>query len=289
MSNEQYYIRVRGRVQGPFETDQLHSMAKRGQFSRLHEVSNDGNTWRPASESPNLFPVCTVAVTVMTSTAAPENTAYSLAPETAPANPSPSNDPPANASAAADWYYNHAGTQGGPHDLETLRMLVKSGQVQADDLAWTSGMVSWLPVNQISALNAASATSVPPLWSAPRPSHSTAAEEPSTAGMAIAAVVLGMLAAALASGSVALSLFVSPAVSIGAWLTAVFVSVLTVIFGHAARKQIRRAPTRFNGGGLAMTGLVMAYLVLTVAGFIALFLLAIVFITAVGLRASLPS
>lgn|SRR5487761_1348345 len=288
MSDGQYYIRVRGRVQGPFNTDQLHSMAKRGQFSRLHEVSSDGNTWARASESPDLFPICTVAVTVSARAAASAAAdEIPVAPSAAP--PAPRGGMTASGPPQVDWYYSHKGIQSGPHDFDTLKMLVSAGQIGADDLAWCAGMASWQPVQQISGLKAGS-PAAPPDFAAPlQPARASAGDEPRTAGMAIAAVVLGILAAALATGSVVLALFVSPAVSIGAWLTAMFVSVLTAIFGHSARKQIRRAPARITGSGLAVTGLVMAYLVLAVAAFVILVFLALFIIALVGARAAMSS
>lgn len=44
-SGGQYYVRVRGRVQGPFELSRLKVLRSRGQFSRVFEVSEDGHSW----------------------------------------------------------------------------------------------------------------------------------------------------------------------------------------------------------------------------------------------------
>lgn len=50
-----YYTRVRGRKNGPFTVEQLHSLARRGRFARHYEVSTDGRTWRQAADFPELF------------------------------------------------------------------------------------------------------------------------------------------------------------------------------------------------------------------------------------------
>lgn len=50
-----YYIRVRGRKQGPLTVEQLNALARRGRFARHYEVSTDGRTWRQASDFPELF------------------------------------------------------------------------------------------------------------------------------------------------------------------------------------------------------------------------------------------
>lgn len=39
-------------------------------------------------------------------------------------------------------------------------------------------------------------------------------------------------------------------------------SIVAIITGHLARAEIRRAPDRFEGDGLAVAGLVMGYLVI---------------------------
>lgn len=280
MSQDQYYIRVRGRVQGPFDIEQLHTMAKRGQFSRLHEVSSDGNTWSRAADSPNLFPICTVSVTVTAPVATQGIPIAPSAPASAP--PAPSDTWGSAAPPQVDWYHSRDGDQSGPLSFDVLKMLVSTGQVGPQDLAWSTGMPAWQPIYQIPGLTVAPPTAVAIAQGA----QGGASGEPRTAGMAIAAVVLGIVAAALATGSVAISLFVSPAISIGAWLAAMFVSVLTAIFGHSARRQIQRAPTKITGGGLAVTGLVMAYLVLAVAAFVVLLFLALFIIAVVGARAA---
>ncbi|MFQ5732317.1 MAG: ATPase, T2SS/T4P/T4SS family [Planctomycetaceae bacterium] len=53
--NGRYYIRVRGRKNGPLSVEQLRSLARRGRFARHYEVSTDGKTWQPATDFPELF------------------------------------------------------------------------------------------------------------------------------------------------------------------------------------------------------------------------------------------
>lgn len=48
------YIRFRGQVTGPFESDVLSIMTARGQITRFHEVSIDGQSWRPAGKDESL-------------------------------------------------------------------------------------------------------------------------------------------------------------------------------------------------------------------------------------------
>ncbi|AOH36765.1 DUF4190 domain-containing protein [Luteimonas sp. JM171] len=42
-------------------------------------------------------------------------------------------------------------------------------------------------------------------------------------------------------------------------------SVVAVVTGHLARAEIRRAPERFEGDGMALAGLVLGYLMIAIA------------------------
>ena len=53
---QDYWIRSRGRVQGPFTAAKLHALKRRGRFNRHFEVSDDRSAWYPATDFPELFP-----------------------------------------------------------------------------------------------------------------------------------------------------------------------------------------------------------------------------------------
>ncbi|MEQ9408260.1 MAG: DUF4339 domain-containing protein [Fuerstiella sp.] len=50
-----YWIRNRGRVQGPFSDERIQGLLRRGRFSRHFHVSEDRKNWYPASDFPELF------------------------------------------------------------------------------------------------------------------------------------------------------------------------------------------------------------------------------------------
>jgi serine/threonine protein kinase len=54
-SNVRYWIRLRGRVSGPFDLPSLQRMIRQGQLSRLHQVSTDQATWKAASDIEGLY------------------------------------------------------------------------------------------------------------------------------------------------------------------------------------------------------------------------------------------
>ncbi len=50
-----YWIRNRGRVQGPFSEERIQGLLRRGRFSRHFHVSEDRKSWYPAGDFPELF------------------------------------------------------------------------------------------------------------------------------------------------------------------------------------------------------------------------------------------
>jgi hypothetical protein len=62
MYEQQYFVRFRGRVSGPFSVTQLQALHRRGQFGRFHEVSADRRTWEAASCLTEVFPPASPAM-----------------------------------------------------------------------------------------------------------------------------------------------------------------------------------------------------------------------------------
>jgi TM2 domain-containing membrane protein YozV len=48
------------------------------------------------------------------------------------------------------WYYQQGSNRMGPVDEATIRGLLTSGQISIDTLVWTTGMSSWVPLQQSS-------------------------------------------------------------------------------------------------------------------------------------------
>jgi len=73
-----------------------------------------------------------------------------------------------------------------------------------------------------------------------------------TSGLAVASLVCGILGW-----------------SVLPWLG----SIAAIVTGHLARAEVRRAPDRLQGSGMALAGLILGYsmLVLTVAGLVLVF------------------
>ncbi|MCA9124129.1 MAG: DUF4339 domain-containing protein [Planctomycetaceae bacterium] len=257
MLDDQYYIRSRGRVQGPYTTSRLKELAKRGQFSRHHHISHDRENWERASAHPELFP----DVGPRKERRLPPGSDLFLG---APVEEMPPGEPASDAremvnegaaSGAADWYYTHKGTQiDTPVAFSQLQFLVSTGQLTHEDNVWTDGMPNWTPASTIPDLFPWLATepeeTLPKIVVEDRKDHVDGPQ--STAPMAVASFVLGLL---------------------GTSLLFFFGSILAIVFGHIALKQIVDSKQRLGGRGLAIAGLILGYIVLAIGIIVGIFML----------------
>ena len=193
MNDAQYYMRVRGRVQGPFDQEKLQNFSRRGQLSRMHEVSTDGINWARASNFPELFvgPVAetTIAESPIGEATVSETSVAEAKPAEPPiAKPTVDSPPPATAqnspapppfsavasapgaanwgaanlgtgslgTARANWWYSLQGKQQGPVEFGALQQLTASGQLGQHDFVWKSGMAGWREAAEILGLTFAS-------------------------------------------------------------------------------------------------------------------------------------
>jgi hypothetical protein len=287
MSDDRFYIRLRGRVQGPFNADQLHSLARSGQFSRLHEVSGDGQVWSPAKDRPELFPrvaPAPMASVQATSARTPDDKeTFSLAP--APSGNGQSSN------SGAQWFYACGGVQSGPTEFAELIALAGAGRIRGDDLVWSPGMDNWTAARQVPGLitdlntnwNSIAATSPPATM------HAAPSAAPSAPGLAVASLVLGLLSIAVGIAAVALEVVgMGLAVMVSCVLASVVAAVLGVVFGHSAAGQIKRSPDLYSGGGLAATGMVCGYIVLAFGAAVILLIAALLLLGLIGARSLIP-
>ena len=144
----QLFIRFRGRVLGPYDEDKLQSLARRGQLSRMHELSIDGVRWQRASDYPELF---VNSVVVESPGAEPQGSVEltpALAPHASHSTPAQRQGPLVSSS----WYYMVGNDRSGPVSYETLQGLSHAGEVRAHSLVWSDGMAAWTPAGQIPGL-----------------------------------------------------------------------------------------------------------------------------------------
>lgn len=154
--SERYFIRIRGEVQGPFDDDRLQTLARRGRFSRSHEVSIDGgSTWSRATEFPELFPL-PPAPKIRVSGAAEIHRNVSSSVD-AHADDGHLVEPD-GADSEIPWFYARDELQSGPFPFSEIKRLAEQGALYPDDLVWCNGMPEWIEAASVPGLLATSSS-----------------------------------------------------------------------------------------------------------------------------------
>jgi TM2 domain-containing membrane protein YozV len=138
-----YYIRVRGRVLGPYDVAQLKTLRGRGQFGRANEVSTDRQTWQSAAIIEQLWGGTKVTATT---TRRQAKDGASVADTAGSGPPSPTLTPV--------WHYAVGTEHSGPVTVLELRGMIASSQLMPDDNVWKEGMADWIPIRDVAELNA---------------------------------------------------------------------------------------------------------------------------------------
>ena len=125
-----YYLRMQGRVTGPFTMDKMKALRSRGILQPFHELSSDRANWHAASGVADLFPpVATEPVATV-------------------ASPAPAAQPQAVQGPA--WFYLDSRKERcGPVGEEVLPFMIERGEFNKKTLVWTSGMAEWSPASEI--------------------------------------------------------------------------------------------------------------------------------------------
>lgn len=136
--SDMWYVRSRGQVQGPYTVSQLRQLLERGRFGRLHEVSEDGATWRRATDIPELF----------SSRVQKKVRAVPVSAEILPAEEVvlelPESAMPSVTGPEPRWMYVYNEKRLGPVPESELRALLSQGRVSVDSLVWTEGWPDWV-------------------------------------------------------------------------------------------------------------------------------------------------
>jgi RsiW-degrading membrane proteinase PrsW (M82 family) len=137
--SDSYYVRIRGRVNGPYEEAKLLQLVQRGQLTKSHEVSLDAATWVPAETIASVF-----GNRQSISRLAAGKT-HSETEQTG--DPSPLFQSPERQLTA--WSYAIDGEQKGPVSHEEIKFLASLGKIDYATLFWKQGMVDWQSAGSI--------------------------------------------------------------------------------------------------------------------------------------------
>lgn len=144
---ERVFIRFRGRTIGPLTPDKVTDMVRRGQVTRMHELSGDGLSWMRADEFGNFFPRAVASGAVAGDMAA---SASSIPPggEGAAIDDGGGAAPIANENASAQWYAHVNGEKQGPVSMDQMRLYAEAKILKKDSLVWKNGMDAWKPASE---------------------------------------------------------------------------------------------------------------------------------------------
>jgi hypothetical protein len=134
-------------------------------------------------------------------------------------------------------FVHRGGQQLGPFTEAEVRAQLAAGTLSPGDLVWWEGQGNWVALAQspYATTAASSGSAVPPVSPIPAPGVAYSVEA-STSGLAIGALVCGIIGVLL-----------SP------------LGIVAVILGHQGLSQTKRNPA-LKGGGMALAGLVLGYI-----------------------------
>ena len=130
-----YYVRIRGRVFGPLEENQIIDMVRQGKLGRMNEISTDNRQWVRAEQFEQFFPKHK-----------PKRKLFDAFDETTDITSdgisSLTGDKSQNASGdAAVWYYSDDGKTGlGPFPQNDIEQMIRQGRVVAKTILWRDGV-----------------------------------------------------------------------------------------------------------------------------------------------------
>ena len=134
-----------------------------------------------------------------------------------------------------DWFYTSQGLQQGPVTEIELKAMLRAGSVLPTDLVWRDGLEDWIPASE-----------APELWQQPTEGYIPLDRaQPRVSGMAIASLIMAILSIPTAI----MCICISPVLSIAA-----------IVLGFVARAQIRREPHLYSGSGVALAGIIVAFI-----------------------------
>ncbi len=158
MSEQTYFVRMHGRVLGPFVLSRLQAMTQATKVNHSHEISTDGNSWQKAAAFPEIF-VAAPEPSPVVEAEPTDDLTVAPAPAVDPAIVQQKSDvdptflaeeaerkrkkPPGQ----VEWYYAVAGETDsepeGPVTRTEIVQRIKAGDLVRSDMVWQSQMNDW--------------------------------------------------------------------------------------------------------------------------------------------------
>ena len=144
---EEYFVRRRGRVAGPYEYEVMMKMGKTGKLFKSDEVSEDQVSWSLAEET-EFIPKTKPRATPRGPEPEPEPVYVSETPVTAAfggSRPGPSVAPSTN----KEWHYSYGDLTFGPLKESELKQKFMTKEITTKTKVWTDGMADWEEADRV--------------------------------------------------------------------------------------------------------------------------------------------
>lgn len=133
MTEKTYFIRWRGKMEGPFSLDDLKRRVSAGRLSRLHDISADQSSWQQAKDWPEIFPpVAEAPAQGKAQEAEAGEPQHALAPVEEGAEGVPTLE------EAVTWYCEKQGQVEGPYATEDILAMIEEGELGPDSRVCSS-------------------------------------------------------------------------------------------------------------------------------------------------------
>lgn len=155
MSDDRVYVRFKGKTLGPLTLQKVQDLAKRGQITRMHDLSSDGMSWMKAEEFGGVFPSQRIATAAHAANGAAQAVHGAALAETIafgdlePAETTnaatmrPGESPDSN----VEWYAHIGNENRGPMTMQAMQATFNSGKITRETLVWRAGFDEWKPAS----------------------------------------------------------------------------------------------------------------------------------------------
>jgi hypothetical protein len=142
MSDDRVYVRFKGKTLGPLTTEKVHGLIKRGQITRMHELSSDGLAWTRAEDFGVFFAQRNSQQATHENPREPTFPAPSTEATQHHSQPRPGERPQDD----IEWYAHFNKQSQGPITTDALYDLIDNGTISSKTLVWRSGFEDWRPL-----------------------------------------------------------------------------------------------------------------------------------------------
>lgn len=147
-----FYVRIRGRVQGPYQPSQVRVLVQKGQLGRFHEISSDNVTWNKVADYPELLTapargrrrVVTAAKHIIVRMVVGGVCALGRIVNRRPLRLNSAAGIDSDPGPAGGYFYGLQGVKHGPVSRQQLRQLYLTMQLAPATPVWREGLAEWL-------------------------------------------------------------------------------------------------------------------------------------------------